>query len=878
MADPTNDRSSPDDPQLDLQTARNILRGQAAALPEIIDLVDRLKKEKRFGYARQLLGRARSNPADVPADLRLYLGQQYALCTYKDTHLPVDQRFEDALRILSEVEDLRITRTQETLGLAGAIYKGKWDAFGQKPDLERSADYYLRGYDEGVRQDLGNTGINAAFVLDLLASQEAEQASKAGTEPQTAVQRRDKAKAIREDLVKVLAPLTDDPAQPLLARNWWFLATVAEAYFGLGEYEKAREGILLARDQAKPADWELESTLRQLAKLARLHAAAGQIAAAHMEDSPAWQVLAAIAGPGKTAGIRGALIGRVGLALSGGGFRAALYHIGVLAKLAELDALRHVEALSCVSGGSIVGAHYYLEVQHLLQTKPDDQITREDYISIVQRMQADFLTGVQTNIRTRVFASLRVNLKMSFWPGYSRTEHVGELYEKNIFSRAGDRKPRRAMSDLLVHPLGEPANFAPDAHNWRRATKVPTLALNATTLNTGHNWQFTATWMGEPTAGIDSEVDANYRLRRMYYSEAPEPYRRYPLGQAVAASSCVPGIFEPINLPNLYPNIDVRLVDGGVQDNQGIGALLDEGCTVLLVSDASGQMESQPHPGNGIFSSLKRANSILEARVRGAEYEDVAARRRSSLLRGLMFIHLKKGLDVSPVNWIGCEDPLPTAAQIYPLTPYGIRKDVQERIAAIRTDLDSFHDVEAYALMTSGYRMAEYEFPRSIQGFPCAEPVSIAWPFLAVEPPLKGATGIDRAHRDLMELLKAANCLAFKIWKLSPWLRGLGWALIGTGVLGLIYMAFWGPKLEARLTLQMLVVAGIATVAGSVFGKNVIRVVRFRDTLQQIAAGLALSLCGWLIGGVHLMVFDKLYLRRGRIQALLSKLPASPRS
>jgi predicted acylesterase/phospholipase RssA len=622
----------------------------------------------------------------------------------------------------------------------------------------------------------------------------------------------------------------------------------------------------------------LESTLRQLAKLARLRAAAGQIAAEDMENSPGWQVLAAIAGPDKTAGVRGALIGRVGLALSGGGFRAALYHIGVLAKLAELDALRHVEALSCVSGGSIVGAYYYLEVQQLLQTKRDDEITREDYIAIVQRMRADFLAGVQTNIRMRVFASLWVNLKMAFRPGYSRTEHVGELYDKNIFSRAGDRRPRRFMSDLLVHPLGEPDNFAPEAHNWRRGNKVPMLVLNATTLNTGHNWQFTATWMGEPTAGIDSEVDANYRLRRMYYGEAPEQYRRYPLGQAVAASSCVPGIFEPINLPNLYKDfdqkdIDVRLVDGGVQDNQGIGALLDEGCTVLLVSDASGQMESQNRPGSGIFSSLSRASSILGARVREAEYQDISARRRSSLLRGLMFIHLKKGLDVSPVNWIGCEDPAPIAARPDPLTPYGIRKDVQERIAAIRTDLDSFHDVEAYALMTSGYRMAEYEFPRSIQGFPRTAPVSLAWPFLAVEPPLKGVAGIDRAHRDLMELLKAANCVAFKIWKLSPVLRSVGWALIVGALAGLICMVLWGPKLEARLTLRMALVIGTATVIGSIFGKNLVSVVRFRDTLKQIAAGLSLCLVGWLAGGVHLLVFDKLYLRRGRIQGLLSKLP-----
>src|SRR3990172_10793035 len=83
---------------------------------------------------------------------------------------------------------------------------------------------------------------------------------------------------------------------------------------------------------------------------------------------------------------------RLGLALSGGGFRASLFHIGVLARLAEVDLLRHVEVLSCVSGGSIVGAHYYLEVRHLLQQKP--AISREDYVDLVRRLQKDFLEGV----------------------------------------------------------------------------------------------------------------------------------------------------------------------------------------------------------------------------------------------------------------------------------------------------------------------------------------------------------------------------------------------------------------------------------------------------------------------------------------------------
>jgi len=60
------------------------------------------------------------------------------------------------------------------------------------------------------------------------------------------------------------------------------------------------------------------------------------------------------------------IAGKVGLALPGGEFRASFFHIGVLARLAELDFLRHVEVLSCVSGGSIVGAQYYLELRNLL--------------------------------------------------------------------------------------------------------------------------------------------------------------------------------------------------------------------------------------------------------------------------------------------------------------------------------------------------------------------------------------------------------------------------------------------------------------------------------------------------------------------------------
>src|SRR3970040_624926 len=62
---------------------------------------------------------------------------------------------------------------------------------------------------------------------------------------------------------------------------------------------------------------------------------------------------------------------KVGLALSGGGFRASLFHIGVLAQLADLGMLRRVEVISTVSGGSIIGALHYLYLRALLESKSD---------------------------------------------------------------------------------------------------------------------------------------------------------------------------------------------------------------------------------------------------------------------------------------------------------------------------------------------------------------------------------------------------------------------------------------------------------------------------------------------------------------------------
>jgi predicted acylesterase/phospholipase RssA len=898
---PENNKIRHDDETVTL--AKKIIAGQDADYKTMFALAMKLKESQSFGYARRILERIRryKTEANLPQN-RLLLAQQLALATYKDPDLPPDEKLDSALNILQESDDLQTTENQETLGLAGAIHKRRWELDGQKQHLERSLAFYLRGYELGFADDGGYTGINAAFVLDLIANQEEEEAKQANVVMQSAIDRRDKAAEIREKIAKTLGEMAaKDKAKPPappdtpLTQQWWFLATIAEALFGLKRYHQAQAWLKEAAQLKNVSEWERESTIRQLALLARLlDKRAG--APGQEQRTSAWEALfeslkviygkereAKIAEHMARAACASAFTGKIGLALSGGGFRAALYHIGVLAKLAEMDVLRKVEALSCVSGGSIVGAHFYLEVRKLLREKTDWEIGKKDYIEIVQRIERDFLAGVQTNIRTRVLVNPLTNLKMIFWPNHSRTLRVGELYEENIYARIKDGeggKPRW-LNDLYIHPKEETGNFQPKIDNWRRESKVPILILNATTLNTGHNWQFTASWMGEPPSSIDSEVDGNYRLRRMYYGDAPEGHKQIRLGHAVAASSCVPGLFEPLALAKLYEGLVVRLVDGGVYDNQGTAGLIDQGCNILLVSDASGQMSSLDNPDNGLLAVPLRTNSVLQARVRVAQYREMAAKRRSSTLRGLMFIHLKKDLQVKPKDWIDCPDPQDSLEPDLPLTKYGISKHAQERLAAIRTDLDSFSDAEAKALMISGYRMTGLELRNCLPELDKSDGKSAEWQFMKFDTDL---ARVD-VPAPMLKLLSVSALLAFKIWKLSRALRVVATALaiLLVGLLGWHCWQNWNAPIVTvdfgasdrnlwQFTWGYAAITVLTMVALNrlpAFVRTILRFADYRKTAYEIIVGAGVGILGWIAAGAHLLVFDKLYLRWGSQKHML---------
>jgi predicted acylesterase/phospholipase RssA len=446
---------------------------------------------------------------------------------------------------------------------------------------------------------------------------------------------------------------------------------------------------------------------------------------------------------------------KLGLALSGGGFRAAFFHVGVLARLAELGVLPKVEVISTVSGGSIVGAAYYIRLKRLLESKPDAKITDRDYRRLVAELETLLITAVRKNIRTRVFLNPAKNVQMAS-RGYSRSNRIGDLYDRYIYkpawARARERKAigiekQIELRELLIQPYDEQPGFDPGERNARRDAKVPVLLLNATTLNTGHNWRFEAVRMGEPmptdprVGKVVREVDKNMRLEQCFFDPeragdrpvAPESLRGFPLGIAVAASACVPGLFHPLPILNLYPGKQVQLVDGGVHDNQGLQGLLDDGCTHLIVSDASGQLADRDKPASHLVGALLRSMSISGDRIRDEQLVHARERRKPMAL-----MHLRKGLSGTAVPPIDSPTDEKTERRgDIDCREFGVDPRVQDALSRIRTDLDSFGDAEAYSLMLDGYKMSESELSRpginSFQGAKPVKPSPARWEFGAVD-------------------------------------------------------------------------------------------------------------------------------------------------
>lgn len=571
---------------------------------------------------------------------------------------------------------------------------------------------------------------------------------------------------------------------------------------------------------------------------------------------------------------------KLGLALSGGGFRASFFHIGVLAQMAMLGLLRRVEVISTVSGGSIIGALYYLHLKKMLEEKADKDIKDHHYVELIKKIENEFLESVQKNIRMRTFRNPLKNIRMSM-ANYSRSDRIGELYDKYFYRKVinSERKTPIEMRELKIRP--EDKDFYPRTGNASRDAKAPILLINATTLNSGHNWRFEASKMGEPPRMEDvvSDIDKNLRLLRpSSYEDIIIKQQNIELGLAVAASACVPGLFHPLAISGLYPEgIRVQLVDGGVHDNQGIQGLLDENCTRFIVSDPSGQMKDEPDPATGIAPVLFRMNSILMDRVREEQiirlFQEFGVDKSN-----VAFMHLRKGLEARRVPWIGPDGkPTKEVEKVRKdedaLTEFGVAQSVQNLLSRLRTDLDSFTEIEAYSLMLDGYKMSEREIngAKGIKRLVKNEGKddSEKWDFLGIEPWMSDPKRRYEKH------LEVGGQRLFKVFRLSKLLTVLSACfvigiLVAVGILvkdeAVVFFSSSFKVGQILLAILVLLLGFVPKLSRAV------RVLRFlrkpSEFISRLIIRSLLPAVGSLFINLHLWIFDPIFVRFGKIKKL----------
>ena len=482
---------------------------------------------------------------------------------------------------------------------------------------------------------------------------------------------------------------------------------------------------------------------------------------------------------------------KLGLALSGGGHRAAFFHIGVLAKLAELGLLRPVQVISTVSGGSIIGALYYLHVKNLLESKADAEIADADYVELVRAVEHEYREAAASNVRGSGWANLLENFKMAK-PTYSRTDRVGAalraaLLREGLGRTGRKRNGRIAMRDLLIEPKGHagavrPRRREPAAERARPdpaargddAQHRPQLALRGDVRR-----RAAAAGNGRPgrPRGRGQERDP----RADALGSAPRGLPELPARRGGRLLGLLPGGFPPVVVPKIFDDLTIELVDGGVHDNQGVEGLVDRGCTHRIISDGSGQMPDLPRPSTRLPAVLGRVISI---------YGD--AEREQRLLAA------PAARATRPASCT-CRPACPRAQRTpggqvsekeakIESTDFGVLEDVQRALAQVRTDLDSFCEVEAWALMADAYQLTDRIVPTraglAALGTPGAD---VEWPFEVV------AEQLAQPSKKFLKLLHSSKERFFKPARMLPPLLPvtllLLLAALGAAVYGLWLLA-----------------------------------------------------------------------------------------
>lgn len=276
----------------------------------------------------------------------------------------------------------------------------------------------------------------------------------------------------------------------------------------------------------------------------------------------------------------------IALALSGGGIRAMVFHLGVLRVLAERGVLEEVRRISTVSGGSLLVGLMYKEAGMRWPTSEQ------------------FLSSIYPVLRKKLCSC---SLFMGAVRQLARPQNWRFLLSRaNLLALALRREwgITASLSDLAAAP------------EW---------SINGTTAENGKRFRFKNDSIGDYTLG---------------YAEPGN----YPLANALAVSAAFPGGFGPLQLDatqfewrkrpswgaaaNEAQPVDIgyrqlHLYDGGVYDNLGLEPFFDAGKgqskhsgELIVVSDAGAPLRT----GFSLFAlnpwRLKRVADIMSDQAR----------------------------------------------------------------------------------------------------------------------------------------------------------------------------------------------------------------------------------------------------------------------
>jgi NTE family protein len=251
----------------------------------------------------------------------------------------------------------------------------------------------------------------------------------------------------------------------------------------------------------------------------------------------------------------------IGICLSGGGYRAMLFHLGAFLRMFELGLLQQASRISSVSGGSITSAKVGLEWNKL-------------------KTRNDFFAHVVEPIRNVAGTTIDIPAIAEgvILPG-KVADYVAKAYRKLLFG------------DATLQAL----------------PGKPEFVINATNVETGTLWRMSRDKMADWKVGEINKP--TIPLARAVAASSAFPPVLSPLVLKVKPSDFSRKYAESEALMK-----DISLADGGVYDNMGLETVW-KAFRNVLVSNASAAVRPEASPSSGWISQSKRAIDIIYGQV-----------------------------------------------------------------------------------------------------------------------------------------------------------------------------------------------------------------------------------------------------------------------